>query len=119
MSETNPEATATENPDTTVSTPTTPAVDVEATGTGNPADAAPVESNPTDSSSVSDEEGVQSAEYQEQEAEQQAKRDEVAEAQQEHQLRTTPEVDHEGTGTGTGVVPPGDYDGEPDGTDAA
>lgn len=81
-------------------------------GTGNPADAAPTQSNPTDSSSVSDEQGAQSLEAQE--AAQEAKRDEVAEANAEHQQR----VDHEGTGPGEEPAPASDVE-EPDGTDNA
>lgn len=77
-------------------------------GTGNPADAAPTESNPTDSSAVSDEQGVKSAEYQEQEAEQQAKRDEVAADNAVHQERV--DVDHEGTGPGNETAPPSDVE---------
>lgn len=68
-------------------------------GTGNPADAGTTPANPTDSSSVSDDEGVQSLAAQE--AAQQEKRDEVAAAQAEHQERV--DVDHEGTGPGDDV----------------
>lgn len=84
-------------------------------GTGNPADAGVTDSNPTDSSSVSDDEGVQSLAQQEQA--QQDKRDEVAEAQAEHQERV--DVDHEGTGPGDEAAPESDYEGQPDGSDNA
>lgn len=116
-------------PDTTATTPTAPT----SGGTGNPADAAPVQGNPTDSSSVSDSEGVQALSEAEttagtaeaetpdrsldaQEAEEQAKRDEVAEANAVHQERV--DVDHEGTGPGdTEGLPPSEV--EDDDTPAA
>lgn len=70
--------------------------------TGNAADAAPVQSNPTDSSSVSDEQGVQAERTEE-----------------------TPTADHEGTGPGDDVdnLPPSnttaDVEDEVDGSDNA
>lgn len=98
------------NPATTTPTPTGEGA------TGNPADAAPVESNPTDSSAVSDDQVARSDEYQEQEAELQAKRDEVAADNAVHQERVA--VDHEGTGPGDEPAPPSNVQ-ESDGTETA
>jgi hypothetical protein len=72
-----------------------PDVPVDGSGTtGNLADAAPTQSNPTDSSSVSDEQGVQ------------AERLDEADA-----FPQTPPVDHEGSGPGDKPAPATDLEG--------
>lgn len=97
---------------TAATTPTTPAstggtvAGPSDGGTGNPADAAPTQGNPTDSSAVSDEEGVQP----ERAAEELRTVDESTE--QDDEGNDTPDVDHEGTG-------PGEQDATPDGSDNA
>lgn len=95
---------ATPAPETSAGT-----TDAASGGTGNPADAAPIQSNPTDSSSVSDEQGVQP---------------ERAEQPPNHtEDVTVPE--HEGTGPGDDVdnLPPSnttaDVEDEVDGSDNA
>lgn len=87
-------------------------------GTGNPADAGPTDHNPSSSASVSDETSRD-------EAFEQRRQEELAEARRVHAERgSEPDasqrltVEHEGTGAGETPPPAGDLE-EADGTDNA